>query len=93
MPKLQRIHIKDAKLIQEIVNKHIIDGITYHVLSEQYKIKWQTIAQWVYKYKKFHWNFENKTGKKSKNKTIDDLRLENEILKKFLSFQRGWKQK
>lgn len=88
---MQRIHIKNSKLIQEIVNKHIIDGITYYELSQEYQIKWQTIAQWVYKYKKFQWNFENKTGK-SRNKQIDELRMENEILKKFLSFQRRWKQ-
>lgn len=92
MPKLQRIHIKDSKIIKEIVNKHLIDGATYLELSQEYNINWKTIAQWVYKHKKFNWNFENKTGK-SRNKTIDDLRLENEILKKFLIFQRGWKQK
>lgn len=85
------IYIKDSKLIKEIVNKHILDGITYYELSQEYQIKWQTIAQWVYQHKNFQWSFENKT-RKSKNKSIDKLRMENEILKKFLSFQREWKQ-
>ena len=93
MKKINRIHIKDSKLIKEIVNKHLIQGKTYLELSREYQISSNTISQWVYKHKNFNWDFENKTGKsKNKNKLIDELKLENEILKKFLSFQRGWKK-
>ncbi len=82
--KLRRI---DEKLILKIV-KEKKSGRTYSYLSKKYKFSDGSIVTWVRRYT-YRGNVSRiKHGRKKdlKNMTIEELRIENEILKKFQAF-------
>ena len=85
--KGQKQKIIDEKLILKIV-KEKISGKSYSYLSKKYKVSNGTIATWVRRYNyKGSIHREKKSVKKDfKNMTIEELRIENEILKKFQAF-------
>lgn len=83
---MKKIH-RSKELIIKIVNEHLKEGCSYNYLAEKYNISRNTISQWLYKYKNKNWNFERKIHKANYSE-LEYLRLENEILKKFLSFSR-----
>lgn len=77
----------DEKLILKIV-KEKLKGKTYSYLSKKYDVSDGSIATWIRKYNyKGYVTREKQGAKKSpQNMTIEDLRIENEILKKFQAF-------
>lgn len=82
---------KFIKYEQEFIDKIVkekLEGKSYRYLSKEYNIPEGTIATWVHKYNKRGHSQRLKQGlkKKPENQTIDDLRLEIEILKKFQAF-------
>ena len=82
--KLRRI---DEKLILKIV-KEKKSGRTYSYLSKKYKVSDGSIATWVrrYTYRGSVSRIKHDCKKDLKNMTIEELRIENEILKKFQAF-------
>lgn len=85
--KGQKFKIIDEALILKIV-KEKINGKTYSYLSRKYKVPKGTIMTWVKRYNdKGYVNRDKKGIKKNpQNMTIEELRIENEILKKFQAF-------
>lgn len=85
--KGQKFKTIDEELILKIV-KEKINGKTYSYLSNKYKISQGTIMTWVKRYKdKGYVNRDKKGVKKNPQyMTIEELRIENEILKKFQAF-------
>ena len=77
----------DEKLILKIV-KEKKSGKTYSYLSKKYKVSDGSIATWVrrYTYRGNVSRIKNGRKKDLKNMTIEELRIENEILKKFQAF-------
>jgi transposase len=77
----------DEELILKIV-KEKLKGKTYSYLSKKYDISDGSIATWVRKYNYKGYVTRDKQGAKKnpQNMTIEDLRIENEILKKFQAF-------
>ena len=82
--KFQKIN---EELILKIV-KEKKDGKTYSYLAKKYNVSDGSIATWVRKYNYKGYITREKRGvkKDSKNMTIEELRIENEILKKFQAF-------
>ena len=77
----------DEELILKIV-KEKKDGKSYSYLSKKYDVSDGSIATWVRKYNYKGYVTREKVGR-SKNpskQTIEELRIENEILKKFQAF-------
>ena len=77
----------DEELILKIV-KEKLKGKTYSYLSKKYNVSDGSIATWVRKYNYKGYVTRDKQGikKDPKNMTIEELRIENEILKKFHAF-------
>ena len=63
-------------------------GKSYSYLAKKYKVSTGTIKTWVRKDTYKGYVMRNKKGRKkdSANQTIEELRIENEILKKFQAF-------
>ena len=82
--KFKRI---DEELILKIV-KEKINGKTYLYLSKKYDISQGTIMTWVKRYRDRGYVNRDKKGisKKPQNMTIEELRIEVDILKKFQAF-------
>ena len=77
----------DEELILKIV-KEKKNGKSYSYLSKKYDVSDGSIATWVRKYNYKGYVTREKVGR-SKNpskQTIEELRIENEILKKFQAF-------
>ena len=85
--KGQKFKSIDEKLILKIV-KEKINGKTYSYLSTKYKVPQGSIMTWVKRYNdKGYVNRDKKGIKKNpKNMTIEELRIEVDILKKFQAF-------
>lgn len=85
--KGQKFKSIDEKLILKIV-KEKIDGKTYSYLSRKYKVPQGSIMTWVKRYNdKGYVNRDKKGIKKNpQNMTIEELRIEVDILKKFQAF-------
>ena len=64
------------------------NGKSYSYLAKKYNVSDGSIATWVRKYNYKGYITREKRGvkKDSKNMTIEELRIENEILKKFQAF-------
>ena len=87
--KGQKFKLIDELLILKIV-KEKIAGKTYSYLSKKYSIPIGTMMTWVKRYNDKGYVSRDKKGikKDSRNMTIEELRIENEILKKFQAFLR-----
>ena len=85
--KGQKFKEIDEELILKIVKEKLI-GKTYSYLSKKYDVSDGSIATWVRKYNYKGYVAREKRGVKKdfKNMTIEELRIENEILKKFQAF-------
>lgn len=85
--KGQKFKTIKEELILKIVEEKI-KGTSYSSLSKKYKVAPGTIMTWVKRYNdKGYINRDKKGVKKNpQNMTIEDLRIENEILKKFQAF-------
>jgi len=85
--KGQKLNRIDEKLILRIVREKK-KGKPYSHLAKKYKVPEGSIATWVRKYTYKGYVTRDKGGRKkeSSNMTIEELRIENEILKKFQAF-------
>ena len=86
--KGQKFKSIDERIILKIVMEKIETGKSYRELSQNYKISPGTIMTWVKRINdKGYVNRDKKGIKKNpSNMTIEELRIENEILKKFQAF-------
>ena len=86
--KGQKFKQIEETLILKIVKEKIDKGTTYSQLAKKYKVPKGSIMTWVKKYNDKGFVTREKRGikKDPKNMTIKDLRIENEILKKFQAF-------
>lgn len=86
--KGQKFKSIDERIILKIVMEKIETGKSYRELSQNYKISPGTIMTWVKRFNdKGYINRDKKGIKKDpSNMTIEELRIENEILKKFQAF-------
>ena len=85
--KGQKQKLIDENLILKIV-KEKINGKSYSYLSNKYKVPGGSIMTWVKRYNDKGYVNRDKRGikKNPQNMTIEELRIENEILKKFQAF-------
>ncbi len=92
--KGQRFKTIDEELIYKIVQEKI-KGKTYSYLALKYNVSQGSIMTWTKRYRdKGFVNREKKGIKKdTKNMTIEELRIENEILKKFQAFLKKKREK
>ena len=86
--KGQKFKQFDEDLILKIVNEKINKGTSYSQLSKKYIISQGTLMTWVKRYNDKGYITRDKKGKRKNaaNMTIEELRIENEILKKFQAF-------
>lgn len=92
--KGQKFKTIDEDLILRIV-KEKKNGKSYSYLANKYNVSDGSIATWVRKFDyKGYVNREKKGRKKNpSDKTIEDLKIENEILKKFQAFLKQQRDK
>lgn len=85
--KGQKFKYQEEQLIYQIVEEKIA-GKPYSYLEKKYGITRGTMMTWVKRFKDKGYVNRDKQGikKDSKNMTIEELRLEVEILKKFQAF-------
>jgi len=85
--KGQKFKYRDKNQIHEVVQEKI-SGKPYSYLEKKYGITRGTMMTWVKRYKDKGYVNRYKQGikKDAKNMTIEELRLEVEILKKFQAF-------
>ena len=85
--KGQKYNKVDEKLIEKIV-KEKLSGKSYGYLSKKYNIPYGTVGTWVRRHNYTGSSKRRKQGikKQPKNLTIEELRIEVEILKKFRAF-------
>lgn len=86
--KGQKFKIRDEQLIIKIVREKIKERKSYSELEKKYKISRGTIMTWMKRYHDKGYVTRDKKGiKKNPDKmTIDELRIEVDILKKFQAF-------
>lgn len=86
--KGQKFKSIDERIILKIVMEKIETGKSYRELSQNYKISSGTIMTWVKRFNDKGYVKRDKKGikKNPSNMTIEELRIENEILKKFQAF-------
>lgn len=86
--KGQKFKTIDEELILTIVNEKIDKGKSYSELEKKYGISRGSMMTWVKRYRDRGYVNRNKRGiKKSlSNMTIEELRIEVDILKKFQAF-------
>lgn len=82
---------KQNKISEDLILKIVkekINGKAYSYLSKKYGVSDGSIATWVRKYNYTGSINRKKRGRRKdyKNQTIEELRIENEILKKFQAF-------
>ena len=92
--KGQKFKTIDEKLIFKIV-KEKISGKSYGYLSKKYKVPYGSVCTWVKKYRDKGYVTRDKKGIKKNlaNMTIDELRIEVDILKKFQAFLKQQERK
>lgn len=85
--KGQKFKIINEALILKVV-KEKISGKSYGYLSDKYQISTGSIKTWVRRYNYKGYVDRSKKGRKkdTKNMTIEELRIEVDILKKFQAF-------
>lgn len=86
--KGQKFKSIDERIILKIVMEKIETGKSYRELSQKHKISAGTIMTWVKRFNDKGYVTRDKKGikKNPSNMTIEELRIENEILKKFQAF-------
>lgn len=86
--KGQKFNNISVELTNTIINDCIKEKGTHKVIGEKYGISKGTIDTIMYKYNKRGIGIKLKRGRKknSKNMTIEELRIEVDILKKFQAF-------
>lgn len=86
--KGQKFKTLNEDLILKIVKEKIDKGKPYSELEKRYGITRGSMMTWVKKYRDKGYVTRDKRGisKSSSNMTIEELRIENEILKKFQAF-------
>lgn len=82
---------KQKRINEELILKIVKEkkaGKSYSYLAKKYKVSAGSIATWVRKYTHKGYVTRDKQGvkKNPKNMTIEELRIEVEILKKFQAF-------
>ena len=82
---------KQRRISEELILKIVKEkknGKTYSYLAKKYNVSDGSIATWVRKYNYKGIITRGKPGKRknSSNMTIEELKIENEILKKFQAF-------
>ena len=82
---------KQSKISEELILKIVKEkknGNSYRYLAKKYNVSDGSIATWVRKYNYKGYVTREKRGikKNPQNMTIEELRIENEILKKFHAF-------
>ena len=82
---------KQKRISEELILEIVTEkkkGKSYSYLAKKYKVSDGSIATWVRKYTYQGYVTRDKRGikKDPKNMTIAELRIENEILKKFQAF-------
>ena len=82
---------KQKRISEDLIFKIVTEkkeGKSYSYLAKKYKVSGGSIATWVRKYNYKGYVTREKQGvKKDPSKmTIEELRIENEILKKFQAF-------
>ncbi len=85
--KGQKLKVIDESLILKIVKEKIL-GKSYSFLANKYNVSDGSIKTWVRRYNHKGYVTRDKKGikKNPKNMTIEELRIEVEILKKFQAF-------
>lgn len=85
--KGQKFKLIDEELIKKIVKEKLY-GKSYSYLSEKYHVPNGSIKTWVKKFRDKGSVKRNKKGKQKayQNMTIEELRIEVDILKKFQAF-------
>ena len=86
--KGQKFKTTDEQLILKIVKEKIDKGKSYSELEKKYAISRGSMMTWVKRYKDKGYVNRDKRGikKSSSNMTIEELRIEVDILKKFQAF-------
>lgn len=86
--KGQKFKTIDEEQILKIVKEKIITGKSYSELSKKYKIAPGSIMTWVKRYRDKGYVKRDKKGKRknTSNMTIEELKIEVDILKKFQAF-------
>lgn len=86
--KGQKFEIRNEELILKIEKEKIEKGMSYSQLSKKYNIPRGTLMTWIKRFNDKGFVNRSKKGikKRSSNMTIEELRIENEILKKFQAF-------
>lgn len=84
---------KQKRISEELILKIVCEkrkGKSYSYLAKKYDVPYGSIATWVRKntYKGHVTRDKPGVKKTNKNMTIEELRIENEILKKFQAFLR-----
>ena len=82
---------KQKRISEELIQKIVEEkkkGKTYSYLAKKYNVSDGSIATWVRKYNYKGYVIREKRGRRKNpsNQTIEELRIENEILKKFQAF-------
>ena len=82
---------KQKRISEDLIFKIVTEkkeGKSYSYLAKKYKVSDGSIATWVRKYNYKGYITREKPGKRKNpaNQTIEELRIENEILKKFQAF-------
>lgn len=92
--KGQKFKIIEEELILKIVNEKK-SGKSYGYLAKKYNVSDGSIATWVrrYTYKGYVTRDKKGTKKNPDNMTIEELKIENEILKKFQAFLKQQRDK
>ena len=85
--KGQKQNRVDEELIEKVV-KEKLSGKSYGYLAKKYHIPYGTVGTWVRRHNYTGSSKRRKQGikKQPKNLTIEELRIEVEILKKFQAF-------
>ena len=86
--KGQKFKKIDEELILKIVKEKIDKGKSYSQLEKKYNMSRGSIMTWVKRFKDKGYVTRDKKGvkKNSSNMTIEELRIEVDILKKFQAF-------
>jgi len=85
--KGQRFNKYTEEIIKQVVNEKK-QGKSYSYLKDKYGISEGTISTWIRREQLKGTPIRNKRGRRKnlENMELEELRVENEILKKFLAF-------
>ena len=81
----QKFKTYDSTTKEMLVSRHLKDHIPYSQLAKEYDVPWETIATWVFQFRKHGALPANKPGRAGPL-TEADYKEKYEILKKFQAF-------